>query len=208
MDAGEFNSRFLRTARTMWPDSLGRWLGKLPAAGRGQEGEPSYQDVMGLWRATLADVPIEPALEVLHEMYAGSIGLPGGDRYTRWSSLPGVVAQGVNGRREPGQHGARVIDGELTYRCGVCLDQGHCIVWTRAAVEAAMVFGLREYVADPKKPNGITMPCCCDLGRKLARVRGARHYEPTKHWLCQEPINDETIEHIESRAAQSIQWQP
>jgi hypothetical protein len=207
MTQDEFHRRFLHAARTMWPDSLGRWLDKLPRADGLHGDVATYEDVLGLWRRTLEPVPVEPALEVLNEMYAGRIDLPGGDRYTRWSSLPGMVRSAVRERTQGGSTGPRFVDGQPTYRCGLCLDNGWVCVWEKEAVEAAMVGRLREYVADPRKQKYGAICCSCELGVRLANKSGRPRYDPEKHWLCEEPITDKVIERIEARAAKAIQWQ-
>jgi hypothetical protein len=201
MDQSEFDGRFLKAARTSWP-SFGKWLDK----------QDSPADTRGLWCRTMRDVDIDLALEIIRDMFAGDVPIPGGDRYTKWELLPSAVRREAQRRTE--SHGTyesgspRVSDGEVTYKCRYCCDNGWVVVATRAMVAAAMVGRMREYAADPLKPNGVAVPCCCERGLSSAEKSKRTPYKPDSHWMIAEALHDRYIAELEAKAAQAIEWTP
>lgn len=126
--------------------SIDQWLGKMPTDGERRAGrsdrlkrseipdtELTQGDVLRAWRACLADVPLKEALAVSASMSRGDIDPP-----KTWDDHPRTVRKHAKGSSfQAHKTRGRLVDGEWTYKCQHCQDEGFRNAWHPAIVDRA-----------------------------------------------------------------------
>lgn len=161
----EFNTQLwpYLTARYL---QVAHWLGLLPATAR-HERDTTQSDVLAAWQGILADVALADAKAAIDELVRADPPR----EFKNLSDFPTAIraeARRLNGERSRKQngYGPRIVNGEVTYRCAICLDVGVVTVWHPAAYDAARQRPA-EFVEKGQGAYTCAAACKCSIG--LAR---------------------------------------
>ena len=130
-----------------------------------------HQEAIRFWEKPFTDVSLDDAKAATDEMASGELDEPRG-----YSQHPKVIAKRARqigyGRRQS----SAVVDGEQTYRCPKCLDEGFV-----AVVDPI------HYRAGRLRPCSVLCTCCEGDRKAERRVDGKRRATPRydKRRMCQ-----------------------
>lgn len=140
------------------------------------------------WRDALASCPLELAKRATDALFVGDEPEPKG-----FDDHPRAV------RRYCAKHAPRPVDdptrvtfwhrpinGERTYECGVCLDEGDVRVYQIESVALMRIGALRHHTLNPNGKRtlyvGVAV-CNCAVGqRKYGHREGNVYFDPTRHY--------------------------
>jgi len=134
------------------------WMAKLEKASDG----PATRDVMKRWYGVLRDVELDDAKRASHRMHAGEFDEPKGfDRH------PAAIrkACGVSRRNAEANKPRYDADGNRTYACLLCLDDGLVRCWHPATVADAAKTGSVPFPA-----YSCVLRCTCNAGDQQPQI--------------------------------------
>ncbi len=170
MNAIEFDDWFVFHAARF--TGLHSWLSKLPA--NPPPGMPGRKDVLDAWREALANVGLADAKRATERLFAGEEEKP-----ASYDDHPRAIVR-IAGRLHAEHYGSRrrYVDGQETYDCPLCEDEGVVWCWHPDAIKA--VAGLTN--ANTGSPHALIAPyktcVCCTCRRGDAQARGFRPRDP------------------------------
>lgn len=202
------------------------WLGRFPTMQR-HEGDPTQRSVIEAWRFTLSDVNLEDAKRASDALASGDESFSEKTGFDHHPKDVRRISRGRSGDRSAAaKTGMRLrrFEGEPTYRCHHCRDEGFRIVVHDMTVHAA-----RMIVADENgarrtnlhhptlNPEGrwpiysMLVGCNCEAGYRYRDMsRAFRNTDAP--WQCGGEENYraaiEAAEGVRQAEAQSYEWQP
>lgn len=137
-----------KTHRASFPE-IDSWMGK----------QGNREEVLATWRNTLRDVEFSDACCVSTDMGTGD--LPGPKMY---GDTARDVRRAAKERNRPVVlPRRRTIDGEITYACRLCFDDGWVLCWHPATIKQLRKDG---ELTDAFKPYRCVVACSCVVGEK------------------------------------------
>lgn len=176
---------------------LSKFISGLPKVST-SEVEPTRDDVMAAWYYALKDVELEDATAATDAMHRGDYAEPKG-----WDRHPSAIrAIATNGKETRSYKPARFIDGEQTFSCPHCMDQGWITVWHPKSMNAAIVGTLGQ----PGTVTTCAVACTCKAGDGHARARATRYNSSCMLALQEHKHKDSELDRLREFVGKSIQW--
>lgn len=169
----EFKSSVWPCAVASFPSIKVKLTADFPVS-KSHPDEVTQGDVVDRWREILADVAVEEAkaamLELLRSEWQAPFAL---EEYPK--AILAMVRRQRQARVDRTYRAPKMIDGEPTYRCRLCRDDGMVEVWSPAAHKAA-----REqpdaFIAGRISTPPLSVPCKCRAGDRMLHCGNGHRY--------------------------------
>jgi hypothetical protein len=190
----EFNE-WLRHHTAAFP-GMAAWLNKLP----------QKRDTLAAWEYALRAVDLDAAKRATDLMLSGEEAQPAG-----WGSYPAAIraiAMRLCGERRQYSQ-PRTIDGQPTYECAHCQDEGWVMVYHRNALRWAHAGDWAGCVKKFGRKVIAAKPCCCWRGTAIAKANKLEAFDSTVDIDERDPYYyPAEIARVQAAAKKSIQWDP
>ena len=165
MDGTEFKQWWAHHNRKFL--NLGKWLqDRMGSQDRNQD---AYVALMADWKDCLASCEYDDCLDASTELWEAA------ERYPDYGNHPQrirAIAKRLQASREAPAP-SKYADGQVTYGCLLCLDQGMVSGWSKKAMQAARDGTLDELFA----PGLTALACTCRAGETTSNKLLPR-YDP------------------------------
>ncbi len=174
------------------------WLSRFPTAPR-FEGDPTQRSVRDSWEDAMRGVPLADAKEATLQMFRGDSEAPKvPDEHPKCvcSLAAKIGASRVAARNAAADarrnYGGR-FDGEPTYSCLTCMDEGAVFIYHPLSVVDMRQGQVKHHVLNPTGKRQLctaTAICRCDAGRRFGNREDGEYFNDLKNY----PVGKWTLE--------------